>query len=340
MTTFKKENSSQLTLRTPILVTGGGGYIGAHACKALKKANYLPITFDNFSTGWREAVKFGPLAEGDLLRPTSLETAFKKYQPKAVMHFAALSSVKESMVQPERYWSNNVGGSLNLLCAMIKYNCQFLVLSSTAAVYGEPNVQPILESAEKKPINPYGASKLAVETMVDHFADAYGLRSTTLRYFNVAGADPEQEVGEQHIPETHLIPLILEAVMNDSKTITIFGEDYPTPDRTCIRDYIHVTDLISSHILSLEHLLNGGPNLQLNLGTKNGFSVREVIDATLKEVGRSFKVKVGSRRKGDPARLVCDNQQAQEKLGWKPKHSTLQEMIRDAWAWYKKGGFT
>ena len=318
--------------RPVILVTGGGGYIGSHACKALKKAGYIPVTFDNFSTGWKEAVKFGPLVEGDLLDKKSLTNTFQKYKPDAVMHFAALSSVKESILKPELYWSNNVMGSLNLLSAMKDYNCQKLVLSSTAAVYGQPEVEAITESTPKNPINPYGSSKLAVESMAKSF-EPYGIRSISLRYFNVAGADPDAEIGECHIPETHLIPLILKATLDPQGVVTIFGNDYPTPDGTCIRDYIHVIDLISAHTLALDYLSKGGPSTYINLGTEEGFSVQEVIETVQKVVEAPIKVQIGNRRGGDPPRLVCKNNLAKRVLGWNPKYSVLEKMIQDAWKW-------
>ena len=336
---IKPQLQNQTSTKPTVLVTGGAGYIGGHACKALKNNGYTPVTFDNFSTGWREAIKFGPIVEGDLLDPSSLSSAFLKYQPDAVMHFAALSSVGESMTKPDLYWNNNVVGSLNLLRAMKEYGCPLIVFSSTAAVYGEPKIVPIVENAQKKPVNPYGASKLAIETILEHFAFAYNFRSVIFRYVNVAGADPEKEVGEHRVPETHLIPLILDTIAGSRKMITVFGTDYPTPDGTCIRDYIHVIDLISAHILALKHLLNGGESLHLNLGTKKGFSVREVINVVHEIIDKPFDVQFGKRRAGDSPKLICNNKKAQDLLGWTPQHSTLQEMIKDAWAWRKTRRF-
>lgn len=322
-----------------ILVTGGAGYIGAHGCKALRAAGHEPVVFDNFRTGWREAVKFGDVVEGDLLDPEALKVAFDRIKPDAVMHFAALSNVGESVKDPELYWRNNVGGSLNLLCAMRDAEVGTIVFSSTAATYGEPEEDPITEGAPQKPINPYGASKLAVEAMLADFEAAHGIRSIAFRYFNVAGADPEREVGEHHVPETHLVPLVLDAAAGARDAITVFGEDYPTPDGTCIRDYVHVCDLIDAHVLGTEWLLDGKESLRLNLGTGSGFSVREVIDAAEAVVGEAIPQKMGERRAGDPSRLVCDGTRAQEILRWSPTRSVMAEMIGDAWAWRQTGRF-
>lgn len=322
-----------------ILVTGGAGYIGSHACKMLRAAGHEPIAFDNLSTGWEAAVKFGPFRRGDLLDPAALAAVFAEEKPEAVMHFAALSNVGESVENPERYWRNNVTGSLNLLAAMRDAGVGVIVFSSTAATYGEPEQDPITETAPQRPINPYGASKLAVEAMLDDFEAAHGLRSIAFRYFNVAGADPEAEIGEDHRPETHLVPLVLDAAAGDRAEITIFGEDYPTPDGTCIRDYVHVCDLIEAHILGLDHLMAGGGSLRVNLGTGTGFSVREVVDA----VDQALQIKVpraiGARRGGDPARLVCDYARARELLGWAPKRSVMETMVTDAWRWRQTGRY-
>lgn len=322
-----------------ILVTGGAGYIGAHGCKALRAAGHEPIVFDNFRTGWRDAVKFGDAIEGDLLDADAVAAAFARARPEAVMHFAALSNVGESMTDPGLYWRNNVGGSLNLLCAMRDAGVGSIVFSSTAATYGEPEESPITEDAPQRPINPYGASKLAVEKMLEDFERAHGIRSIAFRYFNVAGADPDREVGEHHVPETHLIPNVLDAVAGAREALTLNGDDYPTPDGTCIRDYVHVMDLVDAHVLGLERLLEGGGSLRLNLGTGTGFSIRQVIDAARDAVGEDVPVTVGPRRPGDPARLVCDGSRAREILGWRPRRSVLAEMIGDAWAWRQTGRF-
>ncbi|MEM1314818.1 MAG: UDP-glucose 4-epimerase GalE [Pseudomonadota bacterium] len=322
-----------------ILVTGGAGYIGAHGCKALRAAGHEPVVFDNFRTGWRAAAKFGDAIEGDLLDAEALAAAFAQVRPDAVMHFAALSNVGESVKDPALYWRNNVGGSLNLLSAMRDAGVSTIVFSSTAATYGEPEQDPITEDAPQKPINPYGASKLAVEAMLSDFEAAHGIRSIAFRYFNVAGADPEREVGEHHVPETHLVPLVLDAAAGARDAITVYGDDYPTPDGTCIRDYVHVMDLIDAHVLGTEWLLAGKRSLRLNLGTGSGFSVREVIDAAEQVVGEPIPQRMGARRAGDPTRLVCDGARAQEVLGWSPTRSVMAEMIGDAWAWRQTGRF-
>ncbi|MEC9435445.1 MAG: UDP-glucose 4-epimerase GalE [Pseudomonadota bacterium] len=323
-----------------ILVTGGAGYIGAHGCKALRAAGHDPVVFDNFRTGWREAVKFGEMIEGDLLDLPALKAAFEATKPEAVMHFAALSNVGESMADPELYWRNNVGGSLNLLTAMRDAGVGSIVFSSTAATYGEPDEDPITETARQAPINPYGASKLAVEKMLDDFEGAHGIRSIAFRYFNVAGADPEREVGEHHVPETHLVPNVLDSVAGARDALTINGTDYPTPDGTCIRDYVHVMDLVDAHVLGTEWLLAGKESLRLNLGTGSGFSVREVVDAASEVVGETVPMNYGPRRPGDPARLVCDGTRAREILGWSPERSVMARMIGDAWAWRQTGRFS
>jgi UDP-glucose-4-epimerase GalE len=322
-----------------ILVTGGAGYIGSHACKMLRAAGHDPIAFDNLRTGWGAAARFGPLIEGDLLDPAGVAAAFAEARPDAVLHFAALSNVGESVKDPGLYWRNNTLGSLNLLCAMRDAGVGAIVFSSTAATYGEPEQDPITETAPQRPINPYGASKLAVEAMLDDFEASHGIRSVALRYFNVAGADPEAEIGEDHRPETHLIPLVLDAAAGARDAITVFGADYPTPDGTCIRDYVHVVDLIEAHLLALDRLLAGGASGRFNLGTGHGFSVREVIDAAEATLGRAIPQAAGARRGGDPARLVCDGTRAREDLGWAPSRSSLPRMIADAWRWRQTGRY-
>ncbi|QIE55853.1 UDP-glucose 4-epimerase GalE [Pikeienuella piscinae] len=320
-----------------VLVTGGAGYIGAHACKLLKEAGHRPVVFDNFRTGWREAVRFGPLTEGDLLDPAAVRSAFDRFRPDAVMHFAALSDVGESMERPELYWRNNVVGSMNLLDAMTATGVGRLVFSSTCATYGEARGE-LTESHPQNPINAYGRSKLAVERMIGDYA-ALGIETVSFRYFNVAGADPAAEIGEHHEPETHLVPLLLDAIAGDRPEIVINGDDYETPDGTCIRDYLHVTDLAGAHVLGLRHLLDGGGSLTLNLGTGRGFSVREVIEAAERTTGRTAPVRVGPRRPGDTPRLVCSGAAAHAALGWRPVRSTMTEMIADAWAWRATGRF-
>ncbi|MGR3781362.1 MAG: UDP-glucose 4-epimerase GalE [Albimonas sp.] len=323
-----------------VLVTGGAGYIGSHGCKALRAAGHEPVVFDNFRTGWKQAVKFGDLIEGDLLDEASLKAAFAKVQPDAVMHFAALSNVGESVANPELYWRNNVGGSLNLLCAMRDAGVGSIVFSSTAATYGEPDQDPITETAPQRPINAYGASKLAVEALLDDFEKAHGIRSIAFRYFNVAGADPDRQIGEHHVPETHLIPNVLDAAAGAREALTVNGDDYPTPDGTCIRDYVHVMDLVDAHVLGTEWLLAGKESLRLNLGTGSGFSIWQVIDAAKAVVGTEIPLSVGPRRPGDPSRLVCDGSRAREVLGWEPRRSVMAEMIGDAWGWRQTGRYS
>ena len=324
---------------TPVLVTGGAGYVGSHACKRLAEAGFEPVCFDNFSTGWRDAVRFGPVIEGDLLDPTALARAFETVRPAAVMHFAALSLVGESVAEPLRYWRNNLVGALNLLDAMRAADVRALVFSSTAATYGDAAETLIPEDAPQRPTSPYGSSKLAVERLVAEAATAHGLEAVIFRYFNVAGADGMARIGEQHRPETHLIPLVIDAALGRRDAITVFGDDYPTPDGTCIRDYVHVEDLAEAHRLGLERLLNGGGGLTANLGTGRGHSVREVIDRVRIVTNLDVPERTGPRRAGDPPRLVCDPARAMAELGWQPERSTLDRMIADAFAWMQRGGF-
>lgn len=322
-----------------VLVTGGAGYIGSHACKVLARAGYTPVTFDNLVTGWEAAVKFGPFEKGDLLDRARLDQVFAKHQPKAVMHFAALSQVGESMKDPGSYWRNNVSGSLNLIEAAVAAGCLDFVFSSTCATYGEQDGVTLDEDCPQAPINAYGASKRAIEDMLKDFGAAHGLRSVIFRYFNVAGADPESEVGEFHQPETHLVPLILDTISGKRPALTVFGEDYPTPDGTCIRDYVHVMDLVEAHVLGLKWLEQGKGSRVFNLGTGKGFSVREVLDHARAVTNREVPVISGPRRAGDCTRLVSGSVRAAEDLGWQPLRSNLPQMIRDAWAWYQTGGY-
>jgi UDP-glucose 4-epimerase len=323
-----------------VLVTGGAGYIGAHACKALAAAGFVPVAFDNLSTGWAEAVKFGPLVEGDLMDPAALDAAFSRYRPVAVLHFAALSLVGESMKDPGRYWRTNVNGSLNLVEAAVKAGCLNFVFSSTCATYGDQDGVVLDEDTPQHPINSYGASKKAIEEIVKNFGAAYGLNHVIFRYFNVAGADPEAEVGEQHRPETHLIPLMLDAIEGRRPALTVFGQDYPTPDGTCVRDYVHVMDLVDAHVKGLNWLMAGRGNRVFNLGTGHGFSVREVIDASRAVTNRDVPIVMGGRREGDAASLVSGSARARDELGWEPARSTLPVMIADALAWSQKPGFS
>jgi len=323
---------------TDILVTGGAGYIGSHVCKTLRKAGFTPIAFDNLSTGWVEAVRFGPLVRGDLTNPADIAAAFERYRPAAVMHFAALSLVGESMADPGKYWRANVDGALNLVEAALAAGCNKIVFSSTCATYGEQGGGPLDESSEQKPINAYGASKRAIEDILRNFAPSHDLRHVIFRYFNVAGADPEAEIGEKHVPETHLIPLVLDAAAGRRSAITVFGTDYPTPDGTCIRDYVHVCDLAEAHLLGLGWLLDGGESQIFNLGTGHGYSVREVIQAARQVTGKEIPLIESARRAGDAARLVSGSERAARLLGWQPSRSSLPEMIGDAWRWHQACG--
>jgi UDP-glucose 4-epimerase len=324
---------------TVVLVTGGAGYIGAHACKALARAGYTPVAFDNLSTGWQSAVRFGPFEQGDLLDRDRLAEVFARHRPAAVMHFAALSQVGEAMREPARYWRNNLCGSLNLAEAAAEAGCRNFVFSSTCAVYGEQDGVTLDEDSPQQPLNAYGASKRAVEDMLRDMGVTHGLRPVIFRYFNVAGADPEAEVGEHHEPETHLVPLVLQAIDGQRPALTIHGTDYATPDGTCIRDYVHVSDLVEAHVLGLKWLEQGGEARVFNLGTGHGFSVREVIEAARRATNRPVPVEEGPRRPGDCTRLVSGSDRAGRELGWTPARSTLAEMIGDAWRWHRTGGY-
>ena len=323
-----------------VLVTGGAGYIGSHACKALARAGFVPVAFDNLSTGWAEAVRFGPFVQGDLLDRAAVDAAFAAYRPVAVLHFAALSLVGESMRDPGLYWRVNVNGALNLFQAAAEAGCRNIVFSSTCATYGDQDGVMLDEGCVQAPINAYGASKRAVEDMLVNFGQAYGLNHVIFRYFNVAGADPDGEIGEQHHPETHLIPLMLEAIEGKRPALTLFGTDYPTPDGTCVRDYVHVSDLADAHVLGLKRLLEGQGNGVFNLGTGRGFSVREVITHAGSVTNRPVPVVEGPRRPGDAAALVSGSDRAVEELGWRPERSDLRQMITDAWRWAQRPGYT
>jgi len=318
-----------------VLVTGGAGYVGSHACKALAAAGYTPVSFDNLHRGRRSAVKWGPLVEGDILDRAALDSAFAAHRPVAVMHFAALAYVGESVQQPALYFRNNVGGSLNVIEAACDHGRVPIVFSSTCATYGVPARALIAESDPQLPVNPYGASKLMVERMLADIGRANGLRSIALRYFNAAGADPDGETGECHDPETHLIPLVLQAAADSGAHVTIHGDTYPTPDGTCVRDYIHVSDLASAHVLALDALLGGHTGGAYNLGTGQGHSVREVIDAARRVTGRTVNVQVGHPRPGDPPTLVAAIGRAREDLGWVPKLPALDDIVATAWKWHQ-----
>jgi len=324
---------------TIVLVTGGAGYIGSHACKALARAGYFPVSYDDLATGHAEAVKWGTLEEGSLHDRRRLDEVMARYRPAAVMHFAARSDVGESARDPGKYWRDNVAGSLTLFETMLACGIDRLVFSSTCAVYGDQDGVTLDETCETRPINAYGSSKRAIEEMTRDFEAAHRLRTITFRYFNVAGADPDAEVGEAHDPETHLVPLMLQAVAGRRPALTIHGTDYPTHDGTCIRDYVHVWDLVHAHVLGLARLLEGGSSRIYNLGTGTGFSVREVVDASRAVTNRSVPITEGPRRAGDAVRLVSGSTRAASELGWSPERSGIRQMIGDAWAWHNNQGF-
>lgn len=323
-----------------VLVSGGAGYLGAHACKTLARAGYTPVTFDNLSTGWAEAVRFGPLEQGDLMDRAALDAAFARHRPVAVMHFAALSLVGESMSDPGRYWRVNLGGAQNLIEAALAAGCMNFVFSSTCATYGDQDGVVLTEATPQRPINAYGASKRAIEEMLANFGVSHGLNHVIFRYFNVAGADPEGEIGEQHRPETHLIPLMLDALDGRRGPLTLYGTDYPTRDGTCLRDYVHVADLVAAHVLGLEWLLAGKGSRDFNLGSGQGFTVREVLDAARAVTNREVPVVIGARRAGDAAALVSGSDRARLELGWEPARSTMPQMIEDAARWARGKGYS
>jgi UDP-arabinose 4-epimerase len=323
-----------MSMTQSILVTGGAGYIGSHACKALARAGYRPVAFDNLSSGHRKAVRWGPLVQGDLADREHLRAVLADHRVVAVMHFAAYANVAQSVTRPELYYHNNLVGTLSLLDAMREAGVGEIVLSSTCAVYGTPHTVPIRENAVQCPVNPYGETKLAIERALRWYGEAYGIRSVSLRYFNAAGADLEGELGECHEPETHLIPLVLQAALGQRPCIEVYGSDYPTPDGTAIRDYVHVEDLATAHLRALEHLRAQGAGIAVNLGTGYGHSVREVIAAVERLGGRHVPTRAAPRRAGDPPALVADPGLAAELLGWQPQYSNLDTIIRTAFAWH------
>ena len=317
-----------------ILVCGGAGYIGAHMAKRLAEAGHSVSVLDNLSTGHREAVRWGELIEADMLDAEAVDRAFKGRRFDAVMHFCAFSLVGESVKDPHAYYRNNVGGSLNLIGAMRASGVEKLVFSSTAAVYGMPERSPIDELQPIQPINPYGASKMMVERMLTDAAAAYGLRSVSLRYFNAAGADPSGEIGESHHPETHLIPNVLKAAL-EGGSVNIFGDDYPTPDGTCVRDYVHINDLADAHMLAVGHMEKQPGAHRFNLGSDTGFSVTQVVEAARRITGNEIACKLGPRRAGDPPTLVATSVAARRELGWKPVYTTMDAIIETAWRWHR-----
>ena len=318
-----------------ILVTGGAGYIGSHVCKALAAEGFVPITYDNLSRGNRWAVKWGPLEEGDIADGTRVRSVLEKYRPMALMHFAAYAYVGESVERPTLYYENNFAGAVRLLTAVADFQVLPVVISSTCATYGLPEHIPMSEDHPQRPINPYGRSKLFVEQFLADLSVANGLPWLALRYFNAAGADPGGEVGEEHDPETHLIPLAIRAALTGA-VVPIFGSDYDTPDGTCVRDYIHVSDIADAHVLGLHHLLRGQVSCALNLASARGYSVKEVIATAEKVCGTSIRTQMEPRRPGDPAKLIGDSRRARAVLEWQPKRSELSAQISDAWNWMKR----
>jgi UDP-glucose-4-epimerase GalE len=319
-----------------VLITGGAGYIGSHAVKEARKYGFQPITYDSLLMGHRWAVRDDIFVKGDLADRAKLVQVFRKYKPVAVMHFASHLSVGESVINPQKYYQDNIGNALNLFSVMLEQKVNYFILSSTAAVYGNPVKVPMPESHPKNPINPYGDSKYILERILAWYDQAYGLKSTFLRYFNASGADASGELGEDHHPEIHLIPLVLDAASGLRKEITVFGTDYPTPDGTCIRDYIHVTDLAEAHFLALKRMMKSCKSDFFNLGTGKGYSVQQVIRMTEKVTGLKVPVKIGPRRPGDPPSLVAQSKKAQKILGWKPKYSKLETILETAWRWHQK----
>jgi UDP-glucose 4-epimerase len=325
--------------KSTILVTGGAGYIGSHAVLALKQAGYKVVIFDNLEYGHQELVKSVldvELVVGDTRDRAALDQVFATHKIDAVMHFAAYIAVGESVEKPGMYYENNVVGTLNLIEAMRAANIHKLVFSSTCAVYGIPESTPIVEDCPFAPISPYATSKLMVENILTDFDTAYNFKSVRFRYFNASGADPSGRLGEDHTPETHLVPLVLFAAMGKREHISVYGTDYPTPDGTCIRDYIHVQDLATAHVLGLGYLLKGGDSQVFNLGNGNGYSVKEVIETAKKVTGKEIKVVYGDRRAGDPSILVGSSDRVRKVLSWNPEFPKLEDIIAHAWQWHQK----
>lgn len=322
-----------------ILVVGGAGYIGAHMCKCLADAGHRVVVLDNLSTGHRAAVRWGELVEGSLGDSALVVETLRRHAIDAVMHFAASSLVGESMTDPYKYYANNVAATLSLLMAMREAGVGQFVFSSTAAVFGEPENELIDETHPCRPINPYGNSKLAVETLLGDAVRAYGLRATALRYFNAAGADPSALIGESHEPETHLIPNLLRKAAGEPKQVQIFGTDYATRDGTCIRDYIHVNDLATAHLLALEYSRQTPGFQRFNLGNGAGYSVLEVLNAVETVIGRKLDIPRGPRRAGDPATLVASSRKARETLGWQPQKPRIEDIVADAWRWHQRPAY-
>ena len=323
-----------------ILVVGGAGYIGSHMVLDLLRSGYPVVTLDNLSRGHRSLSPGGEFIAGDMGNPADLEKVFQQYPIKAVMHFAAHSQVGESVEQPLMYYRNNVANTVTLLEAMQQAGVNHFIFSSSAAVYGEPEKTPIREDHPCAPTNPYGTTKLTVEQMLRDVSQVTDLNYCSLRYFNAAGADSSGDIGERHEPETHLIPLVLQVATGERASIKVFGEDYPTPDGTCLRDYVHVSDLTQAHLLALETLLQGGGSATYNLGNSTGYSVKQIIEAARRITGHAIPAVTADRRAGDPAVLVADSRRAREQLGWQPRYETIEDIIQTAWVWHQKEAAT
>ena len=317
-----------------ILVTGGAGFVGSHACKALAAAGYLPVTLDNLERGHEWAVKWGPLERGDIRDKRCLQRAFEAWRPDALVHFAAYAYVGESNCEPLKYYETNVGGTANLLEACVTFGCKYVVFSSSCATYGIPARLPLTETDPQRPINPYGRTKLIGEQMLHDAEVAHGIRHVALRYFNAAGADPSGDLGERHEPETHLIPLVLFTAMGRQSSVRIFGNDYPTVDGTCIRDYVHVSDLANAHVAAVGWLAAANGSNSFNLGNGHGFSVAQIVEAAELITGKEIKTEICARRPGDPPVLICDSTKAKLALGWTPQFPHVNQQIAHAWKWF------
>jgi UDP-glucose-4-epimerase GalE len=333
---FIPETSSDREANVRVLVVGGAGYIGSHTCLALAEAGHEPVVYDNLAEGHEWAVNWGPLVCGDLADGEKLQTTLRDEQIEAVIHFAAFAYVGESVQNPRKYFANNVGNTLNLLNAMLDTGVRDIIFSSSCATFGVPDRVPIDETQSQSPINPYGETKLMVEKILKWYGQAYDLNWMALRYFNAAGADPDGRIGESHDPETHLIPLVIEATLGKRGPVQIFGTDYPTPDGTNIRDYVHVMDLADAHIRALEHIQSSGDSQGLNIGTGRGYSVREVIDSVKRVSGREVPFSEGPRRPGDPPELVADPSRAMDILDWRPRYTEFDDIVQTAWNWHSR----
>lgn len=319
-----------------VLVAGGAGYIGSHMCKLLYQNGFTPIVIDNLSYGHKEFVKWGPLIIGDIANKELVQKTIQTYQPIAAFHFSAFTYVGESVQNPQKYYQNNVVQTIHFLDSLIEMNVKHVIFSSSCATYGIPQEKYLTESHPQNPINPYGMTKLIIEKCLQDYSKAYGLKSVSLRYFNAAGADPDHEIGEDHNPETHLIPLVLDVALKRKKSITIFGDNYPTKDGTCIRDYIHINDLGLAHLQALKYLQNQGETTAFNLGNGQGFSVKEIIAKTIKITNKPIPIEIGPKREGDPPILVGNASKAHSVLKWTPQYANIQTIIKTAWAWHQR----